>query len=55
MTKKAEKTETQTGEKNRLLGHLIYLPHREKGYGTRIGPVFSTSHQDCRSLVVKAS
>lgn len=54
MTKKNENTETQTEEKNRLVGHLSYLPHREKGYGSRIGPVFSTSRDDCKSLLVES-
>lgn len=54
MTKKTENTEAQTGEKNRLVGHLTYLPHREKGYGSRIGPVFSTSRDDCKSLLVES-
>jgi hypothetical protein len=49
-----KKTETQTEEKGRLLGHLSYLPHRAKGYGSRIGPVFTTSRPDCKALVVES-
>jgi hypothetical protein len=54
MTKKTEKTETQTEGKNRLVGKLTYLPHRSNGYGTAIGPVFSTSREDCKSVVVES-
>ncbi len=54
MTKKTEKAEEQTEEKSRLVGHLTYLPSRTKGYGTRIGPVFSTSREDCKSVVVES-
>ena len=54
MTKKTERTEDQTEEKSRLVGHLTYLPYREKGYGSRVGPVFSTSREDCRSVLVES-
>lgn len=54
MTKKTEKPEAGTEEKSRLVGYLTYLPHREKGYGTRIGPVFATSREDCKSLLVES-
>lgn len=54
MTKKTEKQEVQPEEKSRLAGHLTYLPCRSKGYGTTIGPVFSTSREDCKSLVVES-
>jgi len=47
-------TENQTQEKNRLIGHLTYLPYREKGNGSRIGPVFSTKREDCKSVVVES-
>lgn len=47
------KNETQTQEKNRLIGHLTYLPYREKGNSHRIGPVFSTRREDCKSVVVE--
>ena len=53
-TKKTENTQTQTEEKNRPVGYLTYLPYREKGYGSRIGPVFATSRQDCKSLLVES-
>ena len=49
-----KKTENQTEEKGRLVGHLSYLPHRAKGYGSRIGPVFSTSREDCKTLLVES-
>ena len=54
MTKKTERTEDQTEEKSRLVGHLTYLPHREKGCGSRVGPVFSTSRDDCKSVLVES-
>ena len=43
--------ETQNTEKNVLLGQLTYLPYKSKGFGHRVGPVFSTSRDDCQSLV----
>ena len=51
MTKKNETQETQ--EKNRPIGHLTYLPYREKGNSSRIGPVFATRREDCQSVVVE--
>lgn len=47
-------TENQTAEKNRLIGHLTYLPYREKGNGVRVGPVFSTKREDCQSVVFES-
>ena len=41
-----KKNETQTQEKNRPIGHLTYLPYREKGNSSRIGPVFATRRED---------
>lgn len=46
--------ETENTEKNRLVGRLSYLPYRAKGYGTTIGPVFSTSRTECRSVKVES-
>ncbi len=46
--------ENQTQTKNKLIGHLTYLPYREKGNGSRIGPLFSTKNEDCTSLVVES-
>ena len=48
-----KKNETQTQEKNRPIGHLTYLPYREKGNSSRIGPVFATRREDCQSVVVE--
>ncbi len=46
--------ENQTHTKNKLIGHLTYLPYRENGNGSRIGPLFSTKREDCTSLVVES-
>ena len=46
-------TENQTQEKNRPIGHLTYLPYREKGNSSRIGPVFATKREECKSVVVE--
>jgi hypothetical protein len=54
MTKKTAKAETQTAEKNKLIGRLSYLPYGARGYGTSIGPVFSTSNPDCEQVVVES-
>ena len=45
--------ENQTQEKNRPIGHLTYLPYREKGNSSRIGPVFATKREDCKNVVVE--
>ena len=49
-----KKNENQTQEKNKLVGHLTYLPYRENGNGSRIGPVFSTRNEACKSLLVES-
>lgn len=54
MTKKTQQPEAQGEHKSRLAGNLSYLPFRSKGYGTRIGPVFSTSREDCRSVLIES-
>jgi hypothetical protein len=54
MTKKTERTETQTTEKSKLIGRLSYLPYGARGYGTSIGPVFSTSNPACEQVVVES-
>jgi hypothetical protein len=55
MTKKNEtKDENEAQEKGVLLGHLTYLPYKEKGNSSRIGPVFSTRREDCQSVVVES-
>ena len=46
-------TENRTQEKNRPIGHLTYLPYREKGNSSRIGPVFTTKREDCKNVVVE--
>ena len=48
MTKKNE-----TKEKNRPVGYLTYLPYRENGNSSRIGPVFTTRNEECKSVVVE--
>lgn len=48
------KKENQTQGKNLPIGHLTYLPYRENGNGSRIGPVFSTRNDACKSLVVES-
>ncbi len=45
--------ENQTQEKNRPIGHLTYLPYREKGNSSRIGPVFATKREECKSVIVE--
>lgn len=54
MTKKTEKPETEATEKNKLVARLSYLPYGARGYGTAIGPVFSTSNDQCRQVVVES-
>jgi hypothetical protein len=54
MTKKNEKPEAQTEEKNKLVARLSYLPYGARGYGTAIGPVFSTSDDQCRQVLVES-
>ena len=39
--------------KNRPIGHLTYLPYREKGNSSRIGTVFATKRKDCKNVVVE--
>ena len=45
--------ENHTAEKTRPIGHLTYLPYKEKGNSSRIGPVFATKREDCQSVVVE--
>lgn len=45
--------ENQTSENKRPTGHLTYLPYKEKGNSSRIGPVFATKREDCQSVVVE--
>ena len=47
------KTKTQAQEKNLPIGYLTYLPHRENGNSSRIGPVFATRREECKSVVVE--
>ena len=49
----SKKNENQTQEKNLPIGYLTYLPHRENGNSSRIGPVFATRREDCQSVVVE--
>lgn len=46
-------TEKQTQESNLPIGYLTYLPYREKGNSSRIGPVFTTRRKECKSVVVE--
>ena len=46
-------TKNQTQEKNQPIGYLTYLPHRENGNSSRIGPVFTTRNEACKSVVVE--
>ncbi len=43
-----------TTEPKKPTGYLTYLPARERGNGSRIGPVFGTKREDCKSLVVES-
>jgi hypothetical protein len=43
-----------TTEKKKPIGYLTYLPYREDGNGSRIGPVFGTKRDDCKSLLVES-
>ena len=45
--------QTQTQEKNHPIGYLTYLPHRENGNSSRIGPVFATRRKECKSVVIE--
>ena len=47
------KNKTQTQDKNRPIGYLTYLPYRENGNSSRIGPVFATKREECKSVVVE--
>ena len=49
----SKKNESQTQEKNLPIGYLTYLPYRENGNSSRIGPVFSTRNESCKSVVVE--
>ena len=49
----SKKNENQTQEKNLPIGYLTYLPHRENGNASRIGPVFATRREECKSVVVE--
>jgi len=49
----SKKNENQTQEKNLPIGYLTYLPHRENGNSIRIGPVFATRRDECKSVVVE--
>ena len=44
-------TKNQTKEKNHPIGYLTYLPYRENGNSSRIGPVFATRREECKSVV----
>ena len=52
MTTKNQET-TNQNEKNHPIGYLTYLPYREKGNSSRIGPVFTTRNEECKSVVVE--
>ena len=47
------KNKTQTQDKNRPIGYLTYLPYRENGNSSRIGPVFATKREECKSVLVE--
>ena len=48
-----EKQTQESNESNLPIGYLTYLPYREKGNSSRIGPVFTTRNEECKSVVVE--
>ena len=46
-------TKNQTQERNLPIGYLTYLPYRENGNASRIGPVFATKREECKSVIVE--
>lgn len=44
---------TETKQKKMPIAHLTYLPYKEKGVYNRVGPIFATKREDCKSLLVE--